>query len=96
MGEACEQRFAKMPPRLQALKYLLPPTRTSVKYQQNFGSRTIVIVVRKCLMAVLRRYVEAVVVAVDAAKPGSYAEFKVTSSRVSERVSFWKRLRKAL
>jgi len=50
----------------------------NLRYQQNLTGRKIaVIVIGNAQWRVLRRYVERVVVAVDAATPGSYAEVEI-------------------
>jgi hypothetical protein len=50
----------------------------NIRYQQNLTARKIAIVtLRNAQWPVLRRYVETVVVAVDAAVPGSYTEVEI-------------------
>ncbi len=50
----------------------------NLRYQQNLVDRKIaIIVLGNAQWPVLRRYVEMVVVAVDAATPGSYIEVKI-------------------
>jgi hypothetical protein len=50
----------------------------NLRYQQNLTGRKIaVIVIGSAQWRVLRRYVERVVVAVDAATPGSFAEVEI-------------------
>jgi hypothetical protein len=50
----------------------------NLRYQQNLTGRKIaVVVIGNAQWRVLRRYVDRVVVAVDAATPGSYAEVEI-------------------
>ncbi len=53
----------------------------NLRYQQNLSLRKIaIIVIGNAQWRVLRRYVDRVVAAVDAAKPGSYAEVEIPFS----------------
>jgi hypothetical protein len=54
----------------------------NIRYQQNLAGRKIAIVVLgNAQWPVLRQYVERVVVAVDAAAPGSYTEVEIPFRR---------------
>jgi len=49
-----------------------------MRYQQNLAGRTIaVVVLGNAQWPILRRYVDRVVVALNAAKPGSYSEVEI-------------------
>ena len=50
----------------------------NMRYQQNLAGRTIaVVVLGNAQWPILRRYVDRVVVALNAAKPGSYSEVEI-------------------
>jgi hypothetical protein len=63
----------------EAARYeLLVTADKNLRYQQNLTNRKIAIVALKnAQWPVLRRYVEKVVAAVEAAQPGSYAEVDI-------------------
>jgi hypothetical protein len=49
-----------------------------MRYRQNLAGRTIaVVVLGNAQWPILRRYVDRVVVALNAAKPGSYSEVEI-------------------
>jgi hypothetical protein len=61
---------------------ILLTTDKNIRYQQNLTGRKIAfVVIGNQQWPTLRRYVERVVAAVNAATPGSYAEVEIPSSR---------------
>src|SRR5215813_7755020 len=59
---------------------LLLTTDKNIRYQQNLAKRTIAIVVlSNSQWPVAKRYVDRVVAAVNAAKPGTYCEVEIPS-----------------
>jgi hypothetical protein len=66
---------------------LLLTTDNNIRYQQNLkGRRIAFVVIGNQQWPTLGRYVDRVVAAVDAAKPGSYTEVEIPSSKKGNRL----------